>query len=353
MDATRGRARWQRPAAPGAAFRQPGPLLLCATGASAEVADGPRAPLPTTYGAQRRRDDDQTIASRMPAAHSNRCTCVHHNAARDRRRGLSVDMERRERGACDRGQGQDGGRACVRDLTTGHPAAMPGAARGRHRAPINGQPARGDPGRSDTPAPALCCGAPADCLGKFCPDGHETWRVHSKRSQKAPPSGTTPAPASKAERRTCSESCKSAADETYVHDLHFPQAPTSPRGNRSPRSNFWCTGGKEPLQMSLVKNNPQPSNVSDTQRSRSHGHPCARVCVDAQNPNILPNIDRADRPTCRGVRALYYWRSGSPSEAAVGLLRCVSSPTDMGWGRVECVRVEFQARGEVFVVEFV
>ena len=92
---------------------------------------------------------------------------------------------------------------CVRDLTTGCPDAMPGAARGRHRAPINGQPARGDPGRSDTPAPAFCCGAPADCLGKFCPDGHETWRVHSKRSQKAPPSGTTPAPASKAERHTC------------------------------------------------------------------------------------------------------------------------------------------------------
>ena len=37
---------------------QPAPLLPCRTSAPAEIADGPRAPLPTKYGAQRRRDDN-------------------------------------------------------------------------------------------------------------------------------------------------------------------------------------------------------------------------------------------------------------------------------------------------------
>ena len=100
-----------------------------------------------------RRPNHCFLSSR--SSHSNRCTCVHHNAARDRRRGLSVETGRRERGACDRGQRQD---RDAWDLTVGCQAAMLGAARGRHRASIDGQPPRGDPGRSGAPAPAFCCG---------------------------------------------------------------------------------------------------------------------------------------------------------------------------------------------------
>ena len=100
-----------------------------------------------------RRPNHCFLSSR--SSHLNRCTCVHHNAARDRRRGLSVETGRRERGAGDRGQRQD---RDAWDLTVGRQAAMPGAARGRHRASIDGQPPRGDPGRSGTPAPAICCG---------------------------------------------------------------------------------------------------------------------------------------------------------------------------------------------------
>ena len=136
----------------------PGSLLL-----SCHVAPAPPQRLPTAREhhclqnrrpkAPRRRPNHCFLSSR--SSHSNRCTCVHHNAARDRRRGLSVETGRRERGACDRGQRQD---RDAWDLTVGCQAAMPGAARGRHRASIDGQPARGDPGRSGTPVPAICCG---------------------------------------------------------------------------------------------------------------------------------------------------------------------------------------------------
>ena len=62
--------------------------------------------LPTGRGAQRRRDDDWLFSCRVLRRVFRPCTCWHYNATRVRRRRLSVEKERWERGASDREQGQ-------------------------------------------------------------------------------------------------------------------------------------------------------------------------------------------------------------------------------------------------------
>ena len=94
-----------------------------------------------------------------------------------------------------------------------------------------------------------------------------------------------------------------------------------------PRSNFWYTGGLSPLQMIAVTNTLPPGNVLDTRRSRGDvdpAHACARRHPE---PEFSPNIDRADRPMCRGAHGPRYWCAGVAGGRAVGLLRVVSSPT--------------------------